>query len=178
MPTAPRPPRSGSTGGSAASLGYNRELGILTCGSSVVAAIGATLADDYARAEPYSPTAAARPAPPKRSAAWCTATASVYDAHENNAHGPGRLDGPGWLCYLRLARLPERAVPGASAPEPSHSPRTVSARRSIKDCSLTQTVTRKSAQVFGFPGTVASKIRLIPSGYKSRSRAGAFRFFS
>ena len=87
-------------------------------------------------------------------------------------------DGPGWLCYLRLARLPERAVPGASAPEPSHSPRTVSARRSIKDCSLTQTVTRKSAQVFGFPGTVASKIRLIPSGYKSRSRAGAFRFFS
>jgi phosphatidylserine/phosphatidylglycerophosphate/cardiolipin synthase-like enzyme len=44
---------------SAASLGYNRELGILTRDSPVVATIGATPADNYAGAEPYSPTIAA-----------------------------------------------------------------------------------------------------------------------
>jgi cardiolipin synthase len=73
----------GSQNFSVASLDYNRELGILTSASAVVAAIAATLAGDYAKAVPYSP------APAKGSgAAWCTATASVYDASddENNVY--------------------------------------------------------------------------------------------
>ena len=71
----------GSQNFSVASLGYNRELGILTSNAQIVAAISATLAHDYARAAAYSP-----PAP--GSGAKCTATASVYDASrdENNVY--------------------------------------------------------------------------------------------
>ena len=70
----------GSQNFSVASLGYNRELGILTSNPGVVAAIAATLARDYAGAASYSP--------PSGSGAWCTATASVYDAarDENNVY--------------------------------------------------------------------------------------------
>ncbi|HLN68108.1 MAG TPA: hypothetical protein VK280_12615, partial [Streptosporangiaceae bacterium] len=49
---------------SVASLGYNRELGILTSDPRIVAAIAATLAHDYAGAASYSPGSGAR----------CTAT--------------------------------------------------------------------------------------------------------
>jgi cardiolipin synthase A/B len=71
----------GSQNFSVASLGYNRELGILTSNAQIVAAISATLAHDYAGAAAYSP-----PAP--GSGAKCTATASVYDASrdENNVY--------------------------------------------------------------------------------------------
>ena len=66
----------------AASLGYNRELGILTNDPRIVAAISATLAHDYARAASYSPPAAST------TGDRCTATASVYDASrdENNVY--------------------------------------------------------------------------------------------
>jgi hypothetical protein len=69
---------AGSQNFSVASLGYNRELGILTSNTQIVAAIAATLARDYAGAASYSPPAGAR----------CTATASVYDASrdENNVY--------------------------------------------------------------------------------------------
>jgi cardiolipin synthase A/B len=72
----------GSQNFSAASLGYNRELGILVSNAHIVAAMSATLAGDYARAAAYSPPS------PSRSGAWCTATASVYDASrdENNVY--------------------------------------------------------------------------------------------
>jgi phosphatidylserine/phosphatidylglycerophosphate/cardiolipin synthase-like enzyme len=72
----------GSQNFSVASLGYNRELGILTSNAQIVAAISATLAHDYAGAAAYSPP----PAP--GSGAKCTATASVYDASrdENNVY--------------------------------------------------------------------------------------------
>ncbi|MGH3258435.1 MAG: phospholipase D-like domain-containing protein [Streptosporangiaceae bacterium] len=75
----------GSQNFSVASLDYNRELGILTSNQALVAAISATLAGDYAHAKPY---AASTPAPAKTSGAWCTATASVYDAAkaENNVY--------------------------------------------------------------------------------------------
>jgi cardiolipin synthase A/B len=75
----------GSQNFSAASLDYNRELGILTSDPAVVSAIAATLAGDYAGATPYSPA----PSPATGSgAAWCTATASVYNAadDENNVY--------------------------------------------------------------------------------------------
>ena len=62
----------GSQNFSAASLGYNRELGILTANPAVVAAISATLASDYAGATPYS-AAASGTAPAKVPGAWCTA---------------------------------------------------------------------------------------------------------
>ena len=52
----------GSQNFSVASLGYNRELGILTRDPAVVAAISATLTRDYAGATAYSPAAASRPA--------------------------------------------------------------------------------------------------------------------
>ena len=79
---------AGSQNFSAASLGYNRELGILTPNRAVVAAIADALASDYAGATPYSPATASGPAPAKRSGAWCTATASVYNAarDENNVY--------------------------------------------------------------------------------------------
>jgi cardiolipin synthase A/B len=72
----------GSQNFSVASLGYNRELGILISNAHIVAAMSATLAGDYARAAAYSPP------PPSRAGAWCTATASVYDASrdENNVY--------------------------------------------------------------------------------------------
>ena len=69
---------AGSQNFSVASLGYNRELGILTSDPRLVAAVAATLAHDYAGAASYSPGSGAR----------CTATASVYDASrdENNVY--------------------------------------------------------------------------------------------
>jgi cardiolipin synthase A/B len=75
----------GSQNFSVASLDYNRELGILTSDPAVVAAVATTLAGDYARAAPYSPA----PSPATGSgSAWCTATASVYNASddENNVY--------------------------------------------------------------------------------------------
>jgi phosphatidylserine/phosphatidylglycerophosphate/cardiolipin synthase-like enzyme len=79
---------AGSQNFSVASLGYNRELGIITRDPAVVAAISQTLARDYAGASPYAPPAASSPAPAKGSGAWCTATASVYNAadDENNVY--------------------------------------------------------------------------------------------
>ena len=56
----------GSENFSVASLGYNRELGIVTRDRTVVAAISKTLARDYAGAAPYSPAAAPRPPGRKR----------------------------------------------------------------------------------------------------------------
>ena len=78
----------GSQNFSVASLDYNRELGILTRDQAAVAAIGATLRMDYAGAARYSPATASRPTGPKASGAWCTATASVYNASddENNVY--------------------------------------------------------------------------------------------
>jgi cardiolipin synthase len=79
---------TGSENFSVASLDYNRELGISTSDPAVVAAISTALASDYAGAAPYSPAAAPRPAGTQASGAWCTATASVYNAsdHENNVY--------------------------------------------------------------------------------------------
>ncbi len=76
----------GSQNFSIASLGYNRELGIRTRDPAVAAAISATLTRDYAGATAYSPAAASRPAGAK--GARCTATASVYNAadDENNVY--------------------------------------------------------------------------------------------
>jgi cardiolipin synthase A/B len=70
----------GSQNFSVASLGYNRELGLLTGNAHIVAGISATLAGDYAKAAAYAPQAAFT------AGATCTATASVYDASrdENN----------------------------------------------------------------------------------------------
>ena len=78
----------GSENFSVASLGYNRELGIVTRDRTVVAAISKTLARDYAGAAPYSPAAAPRPAGAQTPGAKCTATASVYRAadDENNVY--------------------------------------------------------------------------------------------
>jgi cardiolipin synthase A/B len=78
----------GSQNFSVASLDYNTELGILTRDPAVVAAISATLAGDYARAAAYSPATAPRPARPTASGVWCTATASIYNADndENNVY--------------------------------------------------------------------------------------------
>jgi phosphatidylserine/phosphatidylglycerophosphate/cardiolipin synthase-like enzyme len=77
------------------SLGENRELGIRTGDPAAVAVISATLTRDHAGGEPYSPGAAAGPTPANTSGAWCTATASVYNAakdendvyvHSNQPH--------------------------------------------------------------------------------------------
>jgi cardiolipin synthase len=75
----------GSQNFSVASLDYNRELGIITGDPAVVTAVSTVLASDSAGAAPYSP-AASRPA--QGPAAWCTATASVYntDDDENNVY--------------------------------------------------------------------------------------------
>ncbi len=74
----------GSQNFSVASLGYNRELGIRTRTRAVVAAISSALAADYAGAAPYSPPSGTA----HRSGAECTATASVYNAadNENNVY--------------------------------------------------------------------------------------------
>jgi hypothetical protein len=76
----------GSQNFSVASLGYNRELGIRTRDPAVVAAISTALTRDYGGATAYSPAAASRPARAK--GARCTATASVYNAadDENNVY--------------------------------------------------------------------------------------------
>ena len=75
---------------SAASLGYNRELGILTSYAHIVAAISATLAGDYGGAAAYSPP------PASRSGARCTATATA-DGYSHSY----RTDGSGYaLIYL------------------------------------------------------------------------------
>ena len=79
----------GSQNFSVASLGYNRELGIITHDPAVVAAVSRALAADYASATPYSPApASSSPARARTSGAWCTATASVYNANddENNVY--------------------------------------------------------------------------------------------
>ena len=74
----------GSQNFSVASLGYNRELGIRTRSRAVVAAVSSALAADYAGAAPYSPPSGTA----HRSGAECTATASVYNAadDENNVY--------------------------------------------------------------------------------------------
>ena len=75
----------GSQNFSIASLDYGRELGIITSAPAVVTAIAATLTGDYAGAATYSPA----PAPAAGSGtAWCTATASIYNAadDENNVY--------------------------------------------------------------------------------------------
>ncbi len=74
----------GSQNFSVASLGYNRELGILTRNRAVIAAVSAALASDFAGASGYTPPSAPAPG----SGAWCTATASVYNASddENNVY--------------------------------------------------------------------------------------------
>ena len=71
----------GSQNFSVASLDYNRELGILTRDAAVVRTASVTLARDYAGGTPYTPAK-------KKSGAWCTATASVYNAayDENNVY--------------------------------------------------------------------------------------------
>ena len=78
----------GSQNFSVASLDYNRELGILTSDPTVVAAIAATLAGDFAGAAPYSASVASSTDAPNGSDAWCTATASIYNAYydENNVY--------------------------------------------------------------------------------------------
>jgi len=78
----------GSENFSVASLDYNRELAILTRDPSVVRPIAARLAADYASATPYSPGPAPGPTRTPASSAWCTATASVYNAadDENNVY--------------------------------------------------------------------------------------------
>jgi cardiolipin synthase A/B len=70
----------GSQNFSVASLDYNRELGVLTRSRAIVAAVSATLARDYSRGTPYHKK--------KAKGAWCTATASVYNARydENNVY--------------------------------------------------------------------------------------------
>ncbi len=71
----------GSQNFSVASLGYNRELGLITRSPAIIEVLSRTLAGDYAGGAPYSP-------PSKGSGAWCTATASVYNASddENNVY--------------------------------------------------------------------------------------------
>ncbi|HTZ92588.1 MAG TPA: phospholipase D-like domain-containing protein [Streptosporangiaceae bacterium] len=76
----------GSQNFSVASLDYNRELGIRTGSASVVAAVARVLSSDYANAQRYAPPG--RAGSGSGSGAWCTATASVYDAadDENNVY--------------------------------------------------------------------------------------------
>jgi cardiolipin synthase A/B len=85
----------GSQNFSVASLGYNRELGILTSNASIVAAVGSTLAGDYAGAGAYSLPSASASASGSGSGAWCTATASVYDASRNENDVYVRSNQPG-----------------------------------------------------------------------------------
>ena len=101
----------GSQNFSAASLDYNRELGILTRNRAVIAGIAAVLAGDYAHATSSGPGAAAAPGPARPSGASCTASAKVYDAakHENDV-------------YVRSNQPDKDAT--ASADGHSHSERT------------------------------------------------------
>jgi cardiolipin synthase A/B len=73
----------GSQNFSVASLDHNRELGIVIRDSPIVKAISATLAGDFAGATPYSPAITPGGAPGTGSSAWCTATATVYNAYDN-----------------------------------------------------------------------------------------------
>ena len=77
----------GSQNFSVASLDYNRELGVLTADPAIVAAIAATIARDYAGAAPFRAPGRTGHAP-GGSGAWCTATATVYNAadDENNVY--------------------------------------------------------------------------------------------
>ena len=59
---------------SEASLGYNRELGILARNKALISSVSATLASDYAAAAPYAPAATSTRSPALASGAWCTAT--------------------------------------------------------------------------------------------------------
>jgi phosphatidylserine/phosphatidylglycerophosphate/cardiolipin synthase-like enzyme len=70
----------GSQNFSAASLDYNRELGVLISKAAVAAAVSSTLARDYAGGTPFGKKASGA------SGASCKATASVYNASydENN----------------------------------------------------------------------------------------------
>jgi cardiolipin synthase len=85
----------GSQNFSIASLDYNRELGIRTHDPAVVASIAATVAADYAGATPFS--RAARPIPDRSHAtgAWCKATASVYNAQEDENNVDVHSNQPG-----------------------------------------------------------------------------------
>ncbi len=79
----------GSQNFSAASLNYNRELGVITTDPAVVAVVSTTLDSDYAHAAADTSAAASSSARPTTAGpARCTATASVYDAarHENNVY--------------------------------------------------------------------------------------------
>jgi phosphatidylserine/phosphatidylglycerophosphate/cardiolipin synthase-like enzyme len=78
----------GSQNFSVASLDYNRELGILTRDPAILTGIARTLAADHAGASRYSSPAAPLPGRSGSSGAWCTATASVYNAarNENNVY--------------------------------------------------------------------------------------------
>jgi cardiolipin synthase A/B len=75
----------GSQNFSVASLDYNRELGIRTSDPAVVRAISTTLAADYAGGTPYRQAVSSGPG---SASAWCKATASVYNAadDENNVY--------------------------------------------------------------------------------------------
>ena len=78
----------GSQNFSVASLGYNRELGILTRAKPLITSLSATLASDYSGAVPYAPAATSTRSPASVSGARCTATATVYNAarNENNVY--------------------------------------------------------------------------------------------
>ncbi len=86
----------GSQNFSVASLGYNRELSIRTRYGPAVAAIGRTLAHDFAGAKPYGHGTGSPPGGKSgggksgggKSGAWCKATARVYKAsrHENDVY--------------------------------------------------------------------------------------------
>ncbi|MGH3397868.1 MAG: phospholipase D-like domain-containing protein, partial [Streptosporangiaceae bacterium] len=81
----------GSQNFSVASLGYNRELSIRTRYRPAVAAIGRTLARDFAGARPYGHGGASGGSGGSgtgKSRAWCRATARVYKAsrHENDVY--------------------------------------------------------------------------------------------
>jgi phosphatidylserine/phosphatidylglycerophosphate/cardiolipin synthase-like enzyme len=88
----------GSENFSVASLGYNRELGILTRDPAVETAVSTALAGDYAGAAPYAPAAApapsSRPGGAQAPGAWCTATASVYQAYDDENNVYVRSDQP------------------------------------------------------------------------------------
>ena len=84
----------GSQNFSVASLGYNRELSIRTRYRPAVAAIGRTLARDFAGARPYGHGGASGGSGGSggsgtgKSRAWCRATARVYKSarHENDVY--------------------------------------------------------------------------------------------
>ena len=78
----------GSQNFSVASLGYNRELSIRTRYRPAVAAIGRTLAHDFAGAKPYGGGSGGTGGSGGSGRAWCKATARVYKAsrHENDVY--------------------------------------------------------------------------------------------